>query len=128
MVDARSCAAASASIWDSGIYKDLGFELDDHRAQAIGYTFISKYYAHDARVEAWVHEKWSEWEADPPLWFNNVQEALAAGLLPRHARYKSSSLLDRLKAMVVRACRIGSARSSKVVPGASDNDDGERVF
>ena len=33
--------------------------------------------------------------------------------------------LDRLKAMVVRAGRIGFARSAKVVPGASDDDDGD---
>ena len=69
----------SEYIWDSGIYDGLGFELDDHRAQAISCQFIPKYYAHDARVEAWVHEKWSEWEAEPPHWFNsNFQEALAA--------------------------------------------------
>ena len=58
-------------IWDSGIYPILGFELDDHRAEAIAYAFIPKYYLHDGRVEAWVREKLSEWEAEPPLWFNS---------------------------------------------------------
>ena len=119
----------SEYIWDSGIYEDLGFELDDHRAQAIAYIFIPKYYLPDARVEAWVHEKWNEWEAEPPLWFNSdFKRSLPQRLLPRHARYTSSSLMDKLKTMVVRVCTFGSARSVKVVPGASNDDDGERVF
>ena len=100
----------SECIWDSGIYEDLGFDLDDHRAEAISYVFIPKYYLHDARVEAWVHEKWNEWEAEPPPWFNSdFKRRLPQILLPRPARYKSSSLMDKLKTMVVRACTFGSA-------------------
>ena len=75
-----------------------------------------------------MHEKWSEWEAEPPPWFNSdFKRRLPQRLLPRHARYKSSSLIVRVKTMVARAGRLGSARSAKVVPGASDDDDGERI-
>ena len=58
----------SEYIWDSGIYEDIGFELDDHRAEAIAYTFIPNAML---TTPAWKHGCMKNGlnGADPPLWF-----------------------------------------------------------
>ena len=81
----------SEFIWNTPIYEEFGYELDDHRAYAIVHQFKPGYYLHDNRVKAWVHEMWASWEADPPLWFDDdFKRALPQSLIPAHARRTSS--------------------------------------
>ena len=53
------------------MYDEWGPDMDDHCANAVA-IHSTKYCEHDLRVKDWLDSMWSEWESDPPAWFNDV--------------------------------------------------------
>ena len=82
----------SQYIWDTVVYTDWGGSIDDHRALAISVTFNSHYYINNNNVRDWLHEKWPDWEADPPFWFDdNFKQTISLRLLPDRIKRKEEN-------------------------------------
>ena len=98
-------------IWENNVYSQFGPDLNDHRARAISEGFRNEYYIHDLRVKEWLHSNWSEWEKDPPSWFDDVFiEAIPHEWIPVHARPQRQS------GFVGMISKIKTIRRSAVIP------------
>ena len=95
-------------IWENNVYPEFGPDLDDHRAKAISVSFRREYYIHDLRVKEWLHANWSEWEKDPPSWFDDVfLEAIPQEWIPVHARpQRPSGIIAKISSTIRRATVI----------------------
>ena len=70
--------------WDTVVYTRWGASIDDHRARAISFIFIPRYYLHDDRVKTWLALKWPAWQADPPSWFTDeFKSKLPRSIIPK---------------------------------------------
>ena len=112
------------------MYDDFGPDMDDHRASAVSF-FRPVYYKHDLRVKDWLDSKWSEWERDPPEWFNDAFIALLPPeWLPAHLRpeRRDGILAKIIPQKGISKTRIPSQsrRSRRVLPEKDDGENGEK--
>ena len=107
-------------IWNNNVYDDWGPDMDDHRAHAVADTFKSEYYEHDLRVKDWLDSMWSEWESDPPAWFNDAFIAsLPPEWVPAHLRPERR---EGMLSMVTSTMRKLSPSRRRILP---EEDDGQ---
>ena len=114
-------------IWNNNVYDDFGPDMDDHRAFALS-IFRPAYYKHDLRVKDWLDSKWSEWERDPPTWFD---DAFIASLLPEwvpvHLRpERREGMMSKFISQKARSSNSRTAspsyRSHRVLPEEDDDE------
>ena len=94
------------------MYDDFGPDMDDHRACALSF-FCREYYKHDLRVKDWLDSKWSEWERDPPEWFDDAfialipPEWLPAQLRPERRKGMLSKIIPMKSISKIKeSCRL----------------------
>ena len=113
-------------IWNNNVYDDFGPDMDDHRASALSY-FRPEYYKHDLRVKDWLDSKWSEWERDPPEWFDDAFIAsLPPEWLPAHLRpERRDGIQSKIISQTARSktrTPSPSRRSRRVLPEEDDDE------
>ena len=125
-------------IWNNNVYDDFGPDMDDHRAHALC-LFRPEYYKHDLRVKDWLDSKWSEWERDPPAWFDDAFIAsLPPEWVPAHLRperregmlskiisQKSISKLRRTSSFVARAASFPKKKKKKMLTTTANEQHNE---
>ena len=100
--------------------------MDDHRASALCF-FCPEYYKHDRRVKDWLDSKWSEWERDPPAWFDDafigsLPRMGSRSLAPRASRRHTSKIIPEKSISKLRRTS-SSRRTRRVIPEEEEEED-----
>ena len=82
-------------------------------------------------MKDWLDSKWSEWERDPPAWFNDAFIALLPPeWVPAHLRpERRDGILPKFKPQKARSktrTKSPSYRSHRVLPEEDDDENGEK--